>query len=388
MLSIRSARPLLVGFSVALLAPGLAHAQGSLSGQGFGYPVGALSTRAQGSAGAQGEFDPLSPINPASLASWGRSALYFQVDPEFRRIQSGDAEQRTTTSRFPLIATAIRLRDRYTIGLAASTFLDRTWTTSFQSTQVVGGQDLTSDIRFESRGSIADIRLGGAAQITPALRVGVGAHVLTGQNRLFVGESFADTLRFGSLSDSSVIDYSGTAASAGVEWRPMRQLGVAASYRVGGSLRARRGDSTLTSGTVPGRVGVGVRFEGITGASLAASYARTAWGDLSGLGSTRLQVDEGPEYAVGADVVGPRVADRLVTLRLGARERTLPFGVGGFAVRERAFTAGFGTLLAADRAAVDFSAQRARRTSDFRSAAGAEASETAWTLSVGLTVRP
>jgi len=350
--------------------------------------VGGLSTRAQGSGGAQAEFDPLSPINPASLASWGRSALYFQIDPEFRRIHSGDAEQRTTTSRFPLIATAIRLRDRFTIGLAASTFLDRTWTTTFQATQVVGGQSITSDVRFESRGSIADVRLAGAALLTPTLRVGLGAHVLTGQNRLFVGESFADTLRFGTLSDSSVIDYSGKAASAGVEWRPLAQVGLAASYRVGGSLRARRGDSTLTSGTVPARMGVAVRFDGITGASLAASYARTAWGDLSDLGSARLQVDEGPEYAVGADVAGPRIAERLVTLRAGARSRTLPFGVGGFAVRETAFTAGFGALLAADRAALDFSAQRARRTSDFRSPTGAEASETAWTLSVGLTVRP
>jgi hypothetical protein len=180
------------------------------------------------------------------------------------------------------------------VGLAASTFLDRTWTTTFRSTQRIGEQDITSNVRFESKGSIADIRLAGAAVVTQNLRVGLGAHVLTGQNRLFVGESFIDTLRFGTLSDSSVIDYSGVAGSAGVEWRPLRQLGLAASYRVGGTLRARRGDTTLTSGQVPDRIGLGVRFDGFSGATIAASYAQTAWGQIRELGTTRLQVDEGP----------------------------------------------------------------------------------------------
>ena len=380
-------RLVLAALAAAAALPSVAVAQGSLSGQGFGYPTGSFSTRAQGAAGALGEFDPTSPINPAALAGWGRSALFFQYDPEFRSIEVGDSRQRTSVSRFPLVATALRVRERFTVGLAASTFLDRTWTTTFTSQQQIGGQNITSNVRFESKGSIADIRLAGAALVTPQLRVGLGAHVLTGQNQLFVGESFIDTLRFGTLSDSSVIDYSGVAASAVVEWRPVRQLGLAASYRVGGSLRARRGDTTLTSGNVPDRIGVGVRFDGLTGASIAGSYSRTAWTDMRALGSARLQVDEGPELALGVEAAGLRVADRPVTLRLGGRQRTLPFGIGGAEVRELALTGGFGVALTGDRAAVDFSAQRARRTTD-ADLSGARAAETAWTLSIGLTVRP
>jgi hypothetical protein len=384
----RTGRRLLrAALAASAALPASIHAQGSLSGQGFGYPTGSLSTRAQGTAGALGEFDPTSPINPAALAGWGRSALFFQYDPEFRSIEAGDARQRTSASRFPLVATALRVRERYTVGLAASTFLDRTWTTTFRSTQRIGEQDITSNVRFESKGSIADIRLAGAAVVTPNLRVGIAGHVLTGQNQLFVGESFIDTLRFGTLSDSSIIDYSGAAASAGVEWRPLRQLGLAASYRMGGTLRARRGDTTLTTGQVPDRIGLGVRFDGITGASIAASYARTAWGEIRELGSARLQVDEGPELAIGLEAAGPRVAERLVTLRLGGRQRTLPFGIGGSEVRELALNGGFGLPLAGDRAAFDFSAQRARRTTDAQ-LGGQSAAETAWTLSIGLIVRP
>ena len=39
-------------------------AQGSLSMQGFGYPVGQGSSRAEGTAGVLSETDPGSPVNP------------------------------------------------------------------------------------------------------------------------------------------------------------------------------------------------------------------------------------------------------------------------------------------------------------------------------------
>jgi hypothetical protein len=56
-------------------------------------------------------------------------------------------------------------------------------------------------------------------------------------------------------------------------------------------------------------------------------------------------------------------------------------------VRELALNGGFGLPLAGERAAFDFSAQRARRTTDAQ-LGGQSAAETAWTLSIGLIVRP
>jgi hypothetical protein len=73
---------LTAGLLLVLAAP--AGAQGTLSGQGFGYPTGQLSTNALGNGGAMQEFDPFSPITPAalgSLAPWRRPAFYFQYDP-------------------------------------------------------------------------------------------------------------------------------------------------------------------------------------------------------------------------------------------------------------------------------------------------------------------
>ena len=41
-----------------------------------------------GAGGAFGESDPVSAINDAALASWGRAAIHFQYDPEFRTVSS------------------------------------------------------------------------------------------------------------------------------------------------------------------------------------------------------------------------------------------------------------------------------------------------------------
>ena len=72
------------------ITPALAGAQGTLSGQGFGYPLGGLSARSLANGGAGGEFDPRSARNPASIALGPRSGLSFQYDPEFRSVEQGD----------------------------------------------------------------------------------------------------------------------------------------------------------------------------------------------------------------------------------------------------------------------------------------------------------
>jgi hypothetical protein len=69
-------------------------------------------------------------------------------------------------------------------------------------------------------------------------------------------------------------------------------------------------------------------------------------------------------------------------LRLGALTHTLPFEADGALVRENAVSGGFGIPVRFDQATIDLAVQRA-----FRSAS-LDVSESAWTLSVGLTVRP
>ena len=132
--------------TVALLAcfTATAMGQGALSTQGFGYPPGQLSAHALGTGGASGESDPQSAINPASIADWGRPAVLFTWAPEYRRIDIGTASDQSSVSRFPLIAAAVPIGDRLTLGLSASTLADRSFETAYEVTEVLNGITVTS----------------------------------------------------------------------------------------------------------------------------------------------------------------------------------------------------------------------------------------------------
>jgi hypothetical protein len=73
---------------------------------------------------------------------------------------------------------------------------------------------------------------------------------------------------------------------------------------------------------------------------------------------------------------------RIITLRAGARFRTLPFGLNGQKVSETSFAAGFGAPLTRERASFDFAIQRATRS------AGPDVTERGLILSFGLRVTP
>ena len=87
------------------------------------------------------------------------------------------------------------------------------------------------------------------------------------------------------------------------------------------------------------------------------------------------------EIGGGADVAGPRFGSRPIMLRAGTRWRELPFGVGTSKATEFELGGGLGIQLPFERATADVGVKRASR-----SAAGA--TESAWILSLGVSVRP
>jgi hypothetical protein len=380
--------------AAALLAlPVAAGAQGTLSTQGFGYPSGQMSTRTLGTGGALAEIDPLSVTNPASLLNLGASVLYFQAEPEYRTIRVGSASDRSTIARYPLVAGGIPLTSTLFAGVSVSNLLDRSFETVGRSSQLVGGNTVTSTNTFKSDGAIGDVRVALAWAPVPWLHLGLAGHAITGDNRLTSQQKFDDSTRYAGILDTSTVTYVGNAFSGGVEAYGGRYAVVAASYRRGGPLSVKHGDTTLGSARVPDRLALSAAYLGIRGTSLAIRTAKEQWTDLNGLGSAGLPISEGWDTSVGADVLGPRFAGRSLQLRAGARWRTLPFDVrpilpaGGFgpagSVSEKSYSFGAGTLLARGRAAIDVAGIRATRST---SVTGVQ--ENAWTLSVGVTVRP
>ena len=370
----------LVALTITVGAPRGAGAQGNLSTQGLGFPPGQLSTQATSMGGAIGEADPYSALNPASIGLLTTPIIFFQAEPEYRSVRIGGQLLRSSVARFPLFLGSMPLGPRWTISAAASTLLDRTWETTTRDTQIVNGDIVAATVLNRSEGSIADLRFAVSYATTSWLRIGVAGHAYSGRDVLKSSRTFDDTLRFVRDTQQTTLSFGGNALSVGAQtlWPRIGAIGV--SYRRGGSLRTYNGDSTLSTGSVPDHFGVSLVYLGIAGTTLGVRAARDSWSNTKGLSST-LNVHEGWDIGVGADVTGPHFGGSPVGLRAGARWRTLPFSATTTPVKERSLSGGFGLPMAGGRVELHLGAVRATRTSG-------GTSENAWTISTGFGVRP
>lgn len=363
--------------------PAVAAAQGSVGTQGFGYPTGQLSTRARGTAGAVAPFDAESPQNPAALSGVSEIVVHAQWEPEFRTVRAGGVSERTTFSRFPLVFAAVPVGRRTVLGLSASSYLDRSFTTRASGLRTIADTTILATQTRRSVGGITDVRAGGSRTISPRLSVGVGVHGYTGENRVSV--RFADdSARFITFDDSVRLNYGGLAASAGVQWRPLTHMVLAGSYKRGGTLRVRDDatDEELASGRVPDQIGAGILYDGIAGTTLAANVAWQGWSAFNEAASSEGRARDAREVGIGADARGPRFGRGVISLRAGVGWRELPFLVPNQGdATELSFATGAGVPLAYNRATLDLGAQHVRRTAG-------DARETGWLISVGISVRP
>ena len=368
----------------AMASSSIASGQGALSTAGLGFPTGQMSARSEGAGGALADFDALSVVAPASIAGVGSSALFFQYSPEFRRVTAGSNTATTTTARFPLVAGVLPMGSQWTLALSSSTFLDRSYETSLLRRQNVGGATDSVDVTERNKvlGAINDLRVALAWARSPVFRVGFGAHAFSGSNRVTLSRIFPDSSKFISTTQSDRISYTGVAGSVGVELHPSSTIGFALAARKGGDLRAQTGDTLLGKGRIPDHYSASVMYEGITGATIAARVAHDSWSSLGSLSTSNIQAFDGWDTSVGAEVTGPRIIQRIIFVRAGARFRTLPFGFNGQKVSETDFMAGLGVPLARDRASFDFSLDHAGRS------AGGAVRETGYILSFGLRVSP
>src|SRR5207237_7821407 len=160
--------------------------------------TGQFSARAEGVGGAAADFDALSLVTPASLAGVGSPSLFLQYAPEFRRVTTPSGTAKTTTARFPLVAGVLPMGQSWTLGLSSSTFLDRSSETSLVRKQVVGGptDTVSATERNKVLGAINDVRLALAWSRSPEFRLGVGAHVFTGSNRILFSRLYPDSARY------------------------------------------------------------------------------------------------------------------------------------------------------------------------------------------------
>ena len=371
-----------VASALCFAAPAL-YAQGALSLQGFGYPGGEISTRALGTGGSLADFDANSPINPAALLVGSRATVYLQYDPEFRWVTGTGLNTSTVTARFPLFLISGKMgQARFSLSYAS--FLDRTWTNTYQDTQVVGTLRVPSTVTAVSSGGISDIRAAMSWTFSSRLTVGAAIHVFPGQNHIVFGRAFpSDSTSFGAFAQTSTFNYSGSAVSFGLIATPIDHINLGVSGRYGFSMHVHEGDSTTVGdANVPNRISFSGAYDGITGTILSARYGTEKWSAMRGLGSAGLSVFDATEFSAGLETGGPRIGAIPIAVRLGYRARQLPFGVGAQQVSETEFTGGVGIPLSSGRAALDLSIAHALRS------ANVGLSETGWIFSLGIAIKP
>jgi hypothetical protein len=382
--------------AIAATAPA-AGAQGNLSVNGVGFPLGQFSARAGGTAGALGEIDPASALNPSSILAFGYATLSLQMAPEFRQITANGVTDNTSTQRFPLFVAAMPFGSRWMVALSASTFLDRTWRTTTQDSQLIGGDTVLFQSQTTSEGALDDLRFALGFTPEPWLRLGLGLHALNGRNVLTHARTFVDTLAFGNTNDPRYTSFSGNAISAGATLFKEKLGSIAVSYRRGGPLEQTAVDTAaattvggvgatsnvvVASARVPDRFGASVSYDGVGGLILVGRTSRDKWSSLGTLESFAGPAQDTWDTSVGAESSGQLLGVPL-SFRLGARWRDLPFAaITGDYVRERTVAAGFGMALAQGHGLIDVGVLRASR------AAAVPVTESAWTLNLGLTIRP
>lgn len=367
----------------SVAAPG----QGTLSTQGFGYPPGQFSTRALATGGAISEFDFDSPVNPASIGLSGEPRLFLQYEPELRRLTNGAASSNTTTSRFPVISALVPAGSHATIGVSVSTYLDRSSGTQVIRTLDVAGVLATSTETNRVEGSLNDLRLAVGYTPNQKVQIGLGGHVFTGRNRDSFLQTFPDTLKLSSISQTTSLDFSGFGVSAGVLFKPSRVFGIGISGLKGAKISTHAGDTLVSEANIPDRISAGISYEGIPGSSISARVSRELWSKLNGLaGSTGSKATDAWDSGVGVEALGPNISARQTIFRFGARYRTLPYEAANEQVNELAFSGGIGAQFFRNRAAFDFGIEYATRKSDASSLSALK--EKAYIFSFGLRVRP
>jgi hypothetical protein len=292
----------------------------------------------------------------------------------------GESDQ-TRLTRFPLISGSLPIGNAMALGLSATTFLDRSWETLTRGTQQIGPDTVDFEERFHTTGAINDLRVSLARQLHERFWIGIAGHAFAGGNRVRLTRTFSDSQTFGGLDDTLKLGYVGSAFSAGAIWSPVNSLTLAVSGRLGRPLRVTSNDSTLGRGDIPDSYSAALRFDGIPGASVAVRAERTLWSSLSTLSSTVRAVDAW-DYSVGLEATATPGRIAPILYRAGYRDRGLPFVANGREIKERSFTAGASLPLSGARAGLDLAIWRAIRSADV------PADESAWVISLGLTVRP
>lgn len=372
--------------SIFALATAPIAAQTSQFGvRGLGLPGRAGSARVLGSGGALSLFDGESSQNPASLATLGTTTAVFTMSTASRNSTNpaGDATGRDT--RFPqmLIGGPIP-RSRFVVGVSYSLFTDRDFQLVSTGIDAPRGIPVAFTDTLTSRGGISDIRIATGWAITPAFVVGGGIHFLTGSNRMAARRVWADG-NYAATEEKAELSYHAIGFSAGVLLRPTPRLELAGTFRRDGMLQVERDSTPGARIALPITLSGAARLHLTHSLDLAGQATLRNWSkaDAGLRGAGAVGARDTREFSGGAELFTNKRRPTHEPIRLGVRYAELPFLLDTTGQpSELSLSIGTGIRFARDLGGVDFAVERIRRTQ------GGSYTETAWQVTLGISVRP
>lgn len=365
-------------------APTLA-AQTSIYGtSGIGFPGRGESMRTVALGGGFAAFDPFSQVNPAAAAVIPRVSAMAAISNEFRSFSvAGQTTNGLKTTRFPLGFVGGRL-GHLPVGFSGSfaTYADRSYDFTATDTLQLRGVPVPVADRLASDGAIADV--GGAIGWAPVSRIdiGVGLHLISGSSKLTARRTFGDS-SYQNYVDTSEATFSARGIGGGVIVGLLPGVRLAGAVRADGRLRSQVDSGAVKHVALPVTVtgGLQVVARGVLHWSTTViwhSWSRAA-ADLAGSGSAAFDTWD---IGSGIELGGSEAGGSPFPLRVGFRYAQLPFAPTGTSQpHETTLAAGTGINFAGSRGTIDLALERVWRT-------GGGASEHAWQLGFGMTVRP
>lgn len=350
--------------------------------RGLGLLGRPVSARAAGTGGGFALLDGPTPMNPSAFGLWRGPAGWAVGAPSRRVFDDGVTSTSLGSTRFPLFGFASPVNARLVLAVTASDFLDRTWAVHTTRDTVLRSDTVTFDDEASSVGGVTDLRLAAAYKVTDKVLVGLGLHALSGSTRQSVVRQFSD-VGYLSFTDLTVTDFAGAGLSLGVQVLASSRLAVAGTMRLNGRLKAASTGGARARVAMPAEFAGGFVYAPVVGVGIAATVTYQTWARaadaLVAAGQPRSR--NVWSAAIGGEFELLHVRGEAVPVRIGVRQRQLPFPVDGADLAERAVSGGLGYTVAAGRATVDVGFEvGSRRTST--------ASERFTTGFVGILVRP
>ena len=330
---------------VALLA------QTPLTAVGLGYPIAPVDGRsaALGGSGSGLLGGSYSLTNPADLLLHAEPGFSVSLSSEGVTLEGESRSFDTGRGRFTTIRALIPSND-WAFSLAFGGEFDQDWTNILQDTLRLNDGSVPYEETREHNGGISTIDASLARRFGP-LGVGISAQRLTGSLRQSFFRQFGDPIdgapTLGGIVGARELSWRAWRFKAGGSIRLGDRIVAGAAFGTGGTLYAtpEGAEQPEAEFDLPTSIELGGSVRVTDQLLVTAGGGRAGWsavGSRDAAAGSAFQSHDIVWMGGGVEYGALSLLGGKLPLRAGWRRTGLPFSRGGEALKESAFTGGFG----------------------------------------------